>query len=142
MPRLWTLFAQLERDEKDARALAGYVLVCETKDAQRALRERGMRPDAAQTQWPSARLCREGGDGLPVWRVKLPETMDQPKVDFVALPTLRSVEIFKSLSDGWDLSGLTAVCIGQRTAEAAGKLGLQTVCAGEASLESMAKAME
>jgi uroporphyrinogen-III synthase len=40
------------------------------------------------------------------------------------------------------LSGLTAVCIGEKTAEAAKLLGMRVIQSKEKTIESMAEAME
>lgn len=136
------LFAQLDRSGKDGRALSGYALLCETKDAEKALCERGLRPDALHVGWPTVRLCREGEEGLTVWRRNLPGTMAQVDADFVAFSTLGSVEAFTSLSKGWNLSGLRAVCIGERITAAARRLGMEVIQAKQPTLEAMAEAME
>ena len=136
------LFAQLEREEKDARALAGYALVCENKDAQKALGERGLRSDLPKMELVTIRLCRENEEGLPVWRRILPDPMRQVEADYVAFTTLNSVEAFAGLSEGWDLSGLTAVCIGERTAAAAQKLGMKVIQSEKPTLDSVADAIK
>ena len=136
------LFAQLEREGRDARALWGYALVCETKGAQEALRGRGLNPDAPADGWETVRLCREGEDGLAVWRRVLPGPVPQTEADYAAFTTLSGVEAFGSLSSGWDLTKLTAVCIGEKTVAAARKLGMTVVQAKEPTLESVAEAME
>ena len=135
------LFAQLKRSECDARALAGYALVCETKEGQKALMERGLIPDAPRHERASLCLGCEGGTGLPVWRRILPEKIAQIDADYVAFTTLSCVDAFARVAEGWDLSGLTAVCIGEQTADAARKLGLKVIQSAEKSIESMAEAM-
>ncbi len=135
------LFLQLEREETDVRALAGYALVCETGDAERALRARGLRPDGVKAG-ECVRLCCEGEEGLPVWHRILPEAMAQAEADYVAFTTLSSVEAFEHLAENWDLSKLTAVCIGDQTAAAAQALGMKVIRAKEKTIESMADAMQ
>lgn len=133
------LFVQLEKENKDVRALAAYRLVCESKGAEQVLRGRGMYPDAVCGEWPEVRLVREGEDGLPVWRLILPEPMRWlPDGDCVAFTTLSGVEAFGALAQSCDVSGLTAVCIGAMTADAARKLGMKVVVAAEKTLESVA----
>ena len=135
------LFAQLEREGKDARALAGFALICESKGAEKALCEHGLRPDSVNDSWPAVTLRREGEEGLPVWRRVLPEPISQTDANFVALTTLSSVEAFALLSQDWERSKLTAVCIGERTEEAARALGMRTIRAKEPTLEAVAEAM-
>ena len=134
------LFLQLEREETDVRALAGCALVCETGDAERALRARGLRPDGVKAG-ECVQLCCEGEAGLPVWRRIMPEAMAQAKADYVAFTTLSSVEAFEHLAVNWDLSKLTAVCIGDQTAAAAQSLGMKVIRAKEKTIESMVDAM-
>lgn len=137
------LFAQLKRDGKDLRALAGYRLVCETMGAERRLREHGLHPDLVCTGWPSVRLVCEGEEGLVVWRRRLPQPSgDLPGADWAAFTSLSGVEVFAALAQGGDVSGMTAVCIGERTAEAARRLGMKVVMAVEPTLEAVAACME
>lgn len=136
------LFVQLDRENKDVRALAGYALICGTKDAEKALHARGLRTDAVRDEWKTVRLCREGEQGMPVWRRILPGAMTQAEADFVALTTLSGVEAFGSIAKDWDLSKLAAVCIGEKTAAAARALGMEVIRSEEQSLESLAAAME
>lgn len=142
MEAVEALFMQMERDGLDARALAGYSLVCMTKDARKALCAHGLRPDEMKPELVSVQLCREGEDGLAVWRRIQPEPIQQQDADFVAFTTLGSVDAFAALSQGWDLSGLTAVCIGEQTAAAASKLGMKVIQSAEKTIESVADAMK
>lgn len=133
------LFAQLEREGKDLRNLAGYRLVCETKGTEAALASLLIKPDTSSADLPTVRLVRDGEAGLTVWRRVLPESMAAlPEVDCVALTTLSGVEAFAACAKGQDLSGMTAVCIGERTADAARKLGMKVLTADELTLESVA----
>lgn len=137
------LFAKLEQDGADVRMLAACRMVCETKGAERVLCRHGMRPDAVCGDWSTVRLVREGGEGLPVWRQILPKPLGRlPEADCAAFTTLGSVEAFGAFAQGCDLSGITAVCIGEQTAQAARKLGMRTVAAAEMTLESVADCME
>jgi len=138
---VYALFAQLEREGRDVRALAGYALVCESADAEKALRGCGLRPDRPEDDLPAVRLCREGEEGLLVWRRVLPESMPQPEAEFAAFTTLSGVEAFRSLAKDWDLSNLTAVCIGERTEAAARALGMKTIRAKQPTMEAVAEAM-
>lgn len=133
-----SLMDKLRREGRDARSLWGYSLVCETKDAENALRRFGLAPDERNLQQKDVRLCREGEEGLPVWRRVMPEEAEIPCADYVALTTLGGAEVFAHLMKNCDLSGMTAVCIGERTAEAARKLGMKTVVSKESTLESVA----
>lgn len=137
------LFAQLERDGRDLRVLAGYRLMCESKGAEKELRAHGLHPDEICGGWPTVRLVHEGSDGLAVWRRILPQSAEAlPEADCAAFTTLGGVEAFAALAQGCDISGMTAVCIGGKTAEAARQLGMKVVAAVEPTVEAMADCME
>lgn len=137
------LFAQLEREGKDLRALAGCRLVCESAGVEKALRERGLHPDVIFADWSTVRLVREGTDGIAVWRRILPQPVAVlPEADYVAFTTLGGVEAFAALAQGCDVSGMTAVCIGERTADATQRLGMKVAVAAEPTIEAVAECME
>lgn len=137
------LFEKLKRENKDIRALAGYRLVCGTKGAEKALREQWLNPDEICEDWPTVRLVREGEEGLAVWRRILPQPSNGlPDAECAAFTALSGVEAFAAQMGECDLSGMTAVCIGQRTADAARRLGMKVVVAAEPTLEAVAECME
>ncbi len=135
------LFDHLQRKGQDARALAGYPLVCATQDAEKALTKARLIRDQKVAGLQDVRLCREDEEGLPVWRRVLPEKMELPEADFVALTTLGGAEAFAAISEGQDISKYTAVCIGERTMAAAQKLGMRAVQAAQPTMESMIECM-
>ena len=137
------LFAQLERMDADVRVLARYAIVCEGARAEKALRERGLRPDAPNDGWPTARLCCEGEAGIPAWRRIRPKPVEgEIDADFVVFTTLSSIEAFRHVMAGRDCSGLRAVCIGAQTAQAARKLGLEAAQAAVPTRESVVERLE
>lgn len=146
----------LARAGKDARALWGFELACESKDAAKALESWGLRPDSVELDRAERAvvLARQDACGewrermprarvLPAWRRRLPEPLDDaPEAEFVTFTTLSSVETFRAAMMGREVSGLQAVCIGPRTERAAEELGMAAVQAREHTLESVADCLE
>lgn len=154
------LMIALENTGLDARALAGCRLCCVGKDAVRGLQKYGLRPDwsggiDALEEEDCTLLCREDEAArfaaltprakvCPAWRVRMERAtpMDLDSVDFVAFTTLSGVQAFAQATEGVRPTGMRAVCIGARTAEAARALGMDAVQSAEMTLESMAARLE
>lgn len=67
------------------------------------------------------------------------EKADLTGTDYITFTSKSGVEGFAEIYGGSDFSGITAVCIGEKTAEAAKKIGFNTVTSPETTLKSMAE---
>jgi len=156
------LFHLLDAHGRDARALHGVHLVCVGVKAAAVLRGHGIAADAVlsrggtlhlnESQGGLRILCAEeevsdfagkhaGAICCAAWREVLPERvdMDWHSQDCIALTTLSGVRALEHLAKGAELSGIRAVCIGEKVTQAARGLGLDAVCAREATLEAAAE---
>ena len=88
----------------------------------------------------------DGGDFKTVfsndrWKIGLLRHSERFSHPGVFERHLCTEEAFALLSQDWERSKLTAVCIGERTEEAARALGMRTIRAKEPTLEAVAEAM-
>jgi len=63
------------------------------------------------------------------------------EISCVVFTSSSSVRGFRAVTEGMDLSGLTAVCIGRQTKETADACGLRTTMAKKATLDSLVEAV-
>ena len=80
-------------------------------------------------------------------RYTKPEIIDEQamiargEISCVVFTSSSSVRGFRAVTEGMDLSGLTAVCIGRQTKETADACGLRTTMAKKATLDSLVEAV-
>lgn len=73
-------------------------------------------------------------------RVDLEQAMDAGELDMAVFTSASTVRGFARAAAGADLTGLTAVCIGTQTEKAAQQLGMPTVTAETATVDSLVQA--
>ncbi len=133
-----SLFAMLKRNGQDARILAGRRLIAGSRDAQRALRAHGIIADQPDGMGTILKREDDARDGVSVWRRIPPKPMeDAEDAPFVLFTTLSGVESFEYAMAGRDLRTIKAVCIGEKTCQAAKMLGMEAFQARECTLGSL-----
>ncbi|MBO4359449.1 MAG: uroporphyrinogen-III C-methyltransferase [Eubacteriaceae bacterium] len=74
--------------------------------------------------------------------VDLTSEIDAGEIDYAVFTSVSTVRGFAASCPGADLSKVRAVCIGRQTADAASALGMSVLTAQNASLASLAEALE
>ena len=77
-----------------------------------------------------------------IQRINIREELEQGRIDCVVLTSGSVTEGFARMAEGADLSGITAVCIGEQTAGRARRYGLMCRVAGKAALEGIEEELE
>ena len=77
-----------------------------------------------------------------IQRINIREELEQGRIDCVVLTSGSVTEGFARMAEGADLSGITAVCIGEQTAGRARRYGLTCRVAGKAALEGIEEELE
>ncbi|MEL4106890.1 uroporphyrinogen-III C-methyltransferase [Oscillospiraceae bacterium WX1] len=84
-------------------------------------------------------------DDIPVYDTMHPNNMlcrdilGKKKIDFVAFTSASTVRGFAALYESADFSEITAVCIGEQTAQEARTFGMKTAVSKEISVDSLAE---
>ncbi len=75
-------------------------------------------------------------------REKIKETFANGEIDAVTFTSASTVEGFVRMTEGVELSDIQAVCIGEQTAAAAEKYGMQILISREASIDSLVETVK
>ena len=138
----WGLFADCMPEEYTARAL-GETLARTVLPGERVLlpRAREGSPELPAClkeagipyrDWPLYDTLPAGSEAAPVRRL-----LEEGGIDLLTFTSASCVRRFAQAMDGLDLSGCTAVCIGEQTAQAARALGLRCLVAPQATMDAM-----
>lgn len=73
-------------------------------------------------------------------RIDLAQAIEAGALDMAVFTSASTVRGFAQAAAGADLTGLTAVCIGEQTEQAAQQLGMKTVTAETATVDSLVQA--